>query len=177
MKRQNSPVVLVASTAVLMLVWGCPSVMPPDECAAEAEACTNTDDCCEGLVCAADTCVTPDTGNMSVLPAKSIGLDLMGIHDPESDVYNGDCIGCHGDRRDEVALDGVTPAAHATMASFFGTGNDRCISCHNDGPNFFDVAAGAGTLSRGALREQVDMDAVNCAACHGANAAVALYAE
>jgi len=95
------------------------------------------------------------------VPAKSLSYDLIAIHDPDSDTYNGDCIGCHGDRTTEIAMDGVTPAAHATMLAFFsGEGNARCTACHASGPDFL-------TLSAGGLREQVDMERANCAGCHG----------
>ena len=51
--------------ACLGLVAGCPSATgggegegEPEECAAEGEACTANEDCCEGLVCGEDgTCV------------------------------------------------------------------------------------------------------------------------
>lgn len=178
MKRKLTAALLLPGMAVFPLLWGCPSVLPPPtECAAATEVCASTEDCCDGLTCTAGVCTEPPPANAAALPAKTIALDLMGIHDPESDAYNGNCTGCHGDRTDEVALDGVTPAAHATMAGFFGEGNDRCTACHNGGPNFYNFALGSGSLSRGALREQVDMDAVNCAGCHGASAAVAFYAE
>ena len=139
-------------------------------CAAEGEICTDADECCEGLVCSGGTCVTPGTGNTAALPAKSIELNLIGIHDPNSDAYNDNCIGCHGDRTDEVALDGVTPVAHATMAGFFGEGNDRCIACHNGGPDFL-------TLSMSSLRQQVSIVDVGCANCHGANSTPSYYAK
>lgn len=149
----------------------------PTTCAAATEACTETADCCEGLTCTEGVCTEPPPPNTAAVPAKTIGLDLMGIHDPDSEAYNDNCIGCHGDRGDEVALDGVTPAAHATMAAFFGTGNDRCIACHNGGPNFYNFTSGFGSLSKGALREQVDMASVGCANCHGANATPSFYAQ
>lgn len=149
----------------------------PTACASAGETCTDADDCCEALECVGGTCGPPPSGTQAAIPAKQIELDLIGIHDPNSDAYSDNCIGCHGDRTDEVALDGVTPAAHATMAGLFGEGNDRCIACHGGGPNFFGFATGAGSFSAGALREQVDMEEVDCAVCHGPNAAVALYAE
>jgi mono/diheme cytochrome c family protein len=119
-------------------------------------------------------CVAEPTGPPTpALPAKTIGYELIAIHDPDSGSYNGDCIGCHTDRTNEVALDDVTSAAHARMLGLFGEGNDRCIRCHGSGPNFL-------TASAGGLREQVDMANVACAACHGAqpiSGATALYAE
>ncbi len=145
-------------------------VTSPAECAAEGQACADAADCCEGLDCVADACAAPKSGNPPALPSKTIALDLIGIHDAESDASNGDCIGCHGDRTDEVSLDGSLPAAHAVMQTFFGTGNDRCTSCHNGGPDFL-------TRSAGSLREQVSMADVGCANCHGANAIPSLYAK
>ncbi|RME37955.1 MAG: hypothetical protein D6788_08390 [Planctomycetota bacterium] len=136
-------------------------------CAAEGEACETDTDCCEGLSCRARVCLAEGT---AFVPAKNISFDLIAIHDPGSDQYNADCIGCHGDRTDEKALDGVTPAAHAVMVSFFGTGNDRCIACHGDGPDFL-------TKSAGALREPVDMESVGCFACHGPSGNPAFYVE
>lgn len=133
--------------------------------------------------CQPEQVLPPDVPRMppnpvqQVMPAKTITLDLMGIHDPDSDAYNGNCIGCHGDRTDEVALDGVTPSAHARMAGFFGEGNDRCVACHNRGPNFYNFALGFGSFSKGGLREQVDMSTVGCANCHGANSTPSFYAQ
>ncbi len=178
MKRRLTAALLLPGAAALLLVWGCPLVSPPTtECAAATEACTTTGDCCDGLECNGGTCGVPASGTQAAIPAKQIELNLIGIHDPDAESYNGNCVGCHGDRTDEVALDGVTPTAHATMADLFGEGNDRCIACHNGGPNFFDFAYGSGDASAGGLREQVDMEEENCGACHGANAAVALYAD
>ena len=206
MERRLKAALLVPGTAALFMVVGCIQTMPPGECAAVTEACMTADDCCEGLTCAdsvcvpllcageggacmssddccdgltctAGVCAEPPPANTAVIPAKTIGLDLVGIHDPQSDAYNENCIGCHGDRTDEVALDGETPAAHATMAAFFGTGNDRCIACHNNGPNFYNFALGFGSFSKGGLREQVDMATVGCANCHGAKSTPSFYAQ
>jgi mono/diheme cytochrome c family protein len=107
------------------------------------------------------------------IPSKTIGLGLISVHDSESDLYDGNCVGCHGERTNEVALDGVTPAAHATMLGLFGEENDRCLRCHGAGPDFL-------TASAGGLREPVDMEGVGCVACHGAQptpGATALYAD
>jgi hypothetical protein len=108
------------------------------------------------------------------LPAKSIGLDLIGIHDSGSRHYNADCISCHGDRTNEVALDGVTPAAHSTMLfSFLGEGNARCVSCHNSAPDFLNYSAGG-------LREQVNLERdlateSSCTSCHSGSGSLAFY--
>ncbi|MBI2924764.1 MAG: hypothetical protein HYY24_03560 [Verrucomicrobia bacterium] len=102
----------------------------------------------------------PATGQ--AVPSKSISLNLIGIHDPSSSRYNQDCISCHGDRTKEVALDGKTPMAHSTMLLDFGTGNNRCLNCHQGGPDFL-------TASSGGLREPVDISSANCVMCHGAD--------
>lgn len=172
MRRKLTAVALIPGAAWLALVWGCPSVPPGDggECAQETEACTSADNCCDGLTCVNGTCAAPGAGNTAALPAKKIAFDLIGIHDPDSDKYNDNCIACHGDRTDEVALDGATPTAHATMAGLFGEGNNRCVACHDRGPSFL-------TLSAGGLRAQVNIEDVGCTNCHGANAALAFYAD
>jgi hypothetical protein len=113
---------------------------------------------------------TPDCNEPKVsaaLPAKTIGYDLVGIHDPKSAAYSANCVGCHGDRTNEVALDGVTPTAHSRMLfSSFGTGNARCVKCHNNGVDFLSFSAGG-------LREPVDMERdissteSSCTSCHG----------
>jgi hypothetical protein len=169
MKRSLTAALLLPGTLALFMVWGCPADMPPaTQCSAAGEACTNRDGCCDGLACTAGVCTEPPPANVAAIPAKTIGFDLIGIHDPDSAGYNGNCIGCHGDRSEEVALDGVTPSAHATMASLFGSGNARCLSCHGSGPNFL-------TRSAAALVEQVEIS--SCAQCHGASAVIAFYAE
>lgn len=101
------------------------------------------------------------------LPSQTLSLDLIGIHDLQSSAYNGDCISCHGDRLNEKALDGVTPAAHSTMRTLFGSGNERCISCHQTGSH---AAAPAGpdflTWSAASVRKQVSIVLSDCANCH-----------
>jgi len=110
---------------------------------------------------------TPDCNEpTAALPAQTIGYDLVGIHDPQSSAYNADCISCHGDRTNEVALDGVTPAAHSRMLfQSFGTGNARCLKCHINGADFLSFSAGG-------LREPVNLERVisgtgsSCTSCH-----------
>ncbi len=101
------------------------------------------------------------TGVEAPLPAKSITFDLILIHDPASDQYDANCTAaeCHGDRRQELALDGVTPAAHRLMV-IFGEGDDRCARCHGPGADLMNGSAAN-------LREQVDMETVGCTWCHG----------
>lgn len=101
------------------------------------------------------------------LPAKSIGYDLIGIHTPDSGQYDANCIGCHGDRTNEVALDGVTPAAHSVMQfGFLRQGNERCMACHSSPPDFLSYSAGG-------LREPVSVERElaaesSCTSCHSA---------
>ncbi len=108
------------------------------------------------------------------LPAKTIGLELIGIHDPRSKNYNADCIGCHGDRTNEVALDGVTPAAHSTMLfKSWATGNARCLRCHRDAVDFLSYSAGG-------LREPVNIERNvgligSCTSCHSGDWALGFY--
>ena len=167
---------LLLSALCPLFVWGCPGTPsgPDGVCASENEACASSADCCADLACDDGVCVAESTGPpRPALPAKTIGYELIAIHDPNSDGYNGNCVGCHTDRTNEVALDGVTAAAHSTMLGLFGEGNDRCVRCHGSGPNFL-------TASAGGLREQVDMADAACAACHGAQpipGATALYAD
>lgn len=108
------------------------------------------------------------------VPAKSIGFDLLAIHDPTSDQYDGNCIGCHGERTNEVALDGVTPAAHSVMQfQFLGQGNERCVSCHRKPPDFL-------SYSSGGLRELVNVERdlaaeSSCTSCHSGGGNLAFY--
>lgn len=91
------------------------------------------------------------------LPSQTYSLDLIGIHDSGSSNYNANCVYCHGDRCQDVALDGHTPAAHSAMVDIFRCGNGACVNCHTPGPDFL-------TFSAGALRKQVDM--TPCFTCH-----------
>jgi len=106
------------------------------------------------------------TGVEAPRPAKFITFDQIPVHDPASDQYDPSCTAaeCHGDRTQEVALDGVNPASHRLMPGFFGVGDDRCTACHSLG---IDLVNG----SAGALRVQVDMENVigtlGCPGCHG----------
>jgi hypothetical protein len=101
-------------------------------------------------------------------PSDSISLSLIGTHTPGSDDYDDDCIGCHGNRLNEVALDGKTPTAHATMKAAFGTGNARCLACHSGGTDFLSYSALG-------LRRQVDV--VSCLICHGVGDDPVFYAK
>ena len=171
MKRRSGTAARLLVAVSGAVIWGCPVAPDGDgACANENEACLSGADCCEGLECVEGVCVSPGGGAKAALPAKNIEFSLICIHDPASDGYNDDCISCHGDRTDEMALDGATPSAHATMMSQFGEGNDRCIRCHESGPDFL-------TASGGGLRAQVDIVGANCVVCHSAQATLAFYAE
>ncbi len=171
--RWLSLLVAVTGMGLWLCAVGCPSSGGGGDggpaAGDEGGACLAGDTCNGALVCNTETDLCESGGGegegepvAAALPAKSIALDLIGTHDAGSDSYNDDCIGCHGDRSNEVALDGVTPTAHATMMSLFGTGNERCRSCHESGPEFV-------AFSSAALREQVPIS--DCASCHGADAA------
>lgn len=108
------------------------------------------------------------------LPVKSIDFDLIGVHDPTSGQYDANCIGCHGDRSNEVALDGVTPAAHSVMQfGFLGQGNERCMACHSNPPDFLSYSAGG-------LRELVNVERdlateSSCTSCHSGGGNLTFY--
>jgi len=106
----------------------------------------------------------------TLLRSKTISLDLIGIHDSGSSAFNADCISCHGDRTKDVALDGKTPAAHATMAELFGKGNQACLKCHKTGPDFL-------TYSGGGLRNQINRNSAGCFSCHDTSSDHPFYAQ
>ncbi len=107
-------------------------------------------------------------GIQAQLPTADTDFAFIAVHDPSSADYDSDCISCHGDRMTEVALDGVTPSVHSTMAgsALFGEGNARCLFCHKHGANLVNES-GSG------LRRQVDMFA--CNVCHGAGLTIPFY--
>ncbi len=102
-------------------------------------------------------------GILPAIPPKYITLDVIGIHDLESENYDGDCIGCHGQRKNETALDRTTPASHAQMIAALGEesyfGNDLCVYCHQFGTDFLSWSAGG-------LRKQIGIWEAECALCH-----------
>ncbi len=107
----------------------------------------------------------------AVIPFSTITFDVIGIHDSESTSYNANCIGCHGDRSKEVALDGQTPTAHSKHLQLFGQGNARCVFCHETGSDFL-------TYSSSGLREQVNLQERSCKVCHGlGKGALEFYAQ
>ena len=148
MKRKRTMLFWLVGIAGLGLLYGCSGVFPPENPPEENPP------------------ENPPSGTTATIPAKEIELNLIGIHDSDSASFNGNCVGCHGDRTDEVALDGVTPTAHAKMLTLFGSENDRCVSCHDPGPDFFAYSAAA-------LREQVDI--TSCSSCHGAGQSIEFY--
>jgi len=107
------------------------------------------------------------------IPLKTISLTLIGWHDPQSDKFMQNCIACHGTRTQELALDGKTKTAHSIMLSFYGQGNDRCINCHYNGPNY--TGPDFLTHSAGALRKQVNYEINGCTACHAKGSIKPLY--
>jgi hypothetical protein len=107
------------------------------------------------------------------VPFKTISLALIGWHDPQSDRFFRNCTACHGTRTMEVALDGRTPTAHSIMLDFYGQGNDRCINCHYNGPNY--TGPDFLTGSAGALRKQVNYEVNGCTACHAKGSFIPLY--
>ena len=103
----------------------------------------------------------PPPANAAALPARTIGLDLMGIHDAGSRCLRQRLASAVTViERTKWRWTALRPAAHATMLPFFGTGNDRCVACHEAEPNFYNFASGMGSLSAMALREQMDMEEV-----------------
>lgn len=65
------------------------------------------------------------------VPLKHIDLSTLGEHDPNSSKYDAKkCTACHGNRTNEGALDGTTPAAHSVMPYLLGSGAARCSNCH-----------------------------------------------
>lgn len=107
------------------------------------------------------------------IPLKTISLTLIAWHDPQSDKFFRNCIACHGTKTQERALDGKTPTAHSIMLSFYGQGNDRCITCHYNGPKY--TGPDFLTYSAGSLRKQVNYEVNNCAACHAKGGFKPLY--
>ena len=146
---------------VLRSCWGGPDMPPSPGCAATADFDFDGDVDLKDF-CALQTDFTGQRVRASI-PAKYIDLELIGIHDEASENYNGDCLGCHADRLNEVALDGVTPTAHSRMLRQFGGAAWLCVACHSR----LDFL----TQSASNLREQVDMEETGCTSCHGQNAA------
>lgn len=107
------------------------------------------------------------------VPLKTISLSLISWHNPRSSKFMQNCTACHGTRTQEKALDGVTPTAHSIMLNFYGQSNDRCITCHYNGPNY--SGPNFLTHSGGALRKQVNYEVTGCTACHAKGSIKPLY--
>ena len=112
-------------------------------------------------------------GGTAPVPMKTISLSLIGWHNPRSSKFMQNCISCHGTKTQERALDGVTPTAHSIMLSFYGQSNDRCITCHYNGPKY--GGPDFLTHSGGALRKQVNYEVAGCTACHAKGSIKPLY--
>ncbi|RME92908.1 MAG: hypothetical protein D6766_09195 [Verrucomicrobia bacterium] len=111
------------------------------------------------------------------VPAKTISLDLMAWHDPESDSYINFCTVCHGTKAEEKGLDGETPSYHSLLVHrvYAGEGDEGCRTCHQRetregriGPDFLNHSAGG-------LRRQVNVEENLCTTCHGRFSTVSLY--
>ncbi len=89
---------------------------------------------------------------------KHLTYDNIAIHDPYSPGYDGDCIGCHGKRLHEVAMDGVTPTAHAQMLAVLGSAEWLCVACHRN----VDFRSESGAN----VRKQVSLEENACTSCH-----------
>ncbi len=95
------------------------------------------------------------------IPAQFVSLDLIGVHDPGSEQYDGDCVACHAAMTNEVAMDGITPTAHSQMLVMIPyVGNERCLVCHGPRTDFV-------SYSTGGLRKQVNLELAECTWCHG----------
>jgi hypothetical protein len=107
------------------------------------------------------------------VPIKNVSLSMISWHDPQSQKFMRNCVACHGTRTQERALDGVTPTAHSLMLNFYGGGNDRCLTCHYNGPKY--SGPDFLTHSGGALRKQVNYEVTGCTACHAKGSIKPLY--
>ena len=149
----------LADFGVLRSCWGGPDMPPSPGCAATADFDGDADVDLKDF----SALQTDFTGQRvpAFIPAKHIDLELIGIHDEA--FKNENCIGCHADRLNEVALDGVTPTAHSRMLRTLGGADWLCVACHSR----LDFL----TQSASNLREQVDMEETGCTSCHGPNTA------
>ncbi|MBI5512616.1 MAG: hypothetical protein HY909_02545 [Deltaproteobacteria bacterium] len=89
-------------------------------------------------------------------------LNLVGIHDPASRRYNGNCLHCHQDVLLRTTLDAGIREIHPRMLPFAGTWrgaprNEDCRFCH---PRV-DLS---GERSAAGLRRQVEPSV--CVGCH-----------
>lgn len=80
---------------------------------------------------------------------------LETLHLEASTLTTAQCIGCHGNKADEVSLDPTFPTAHRVHLTSTLL-NVKCITCHQR----VDLLQG----SAASLRRQVDVEL--CATCH-----------
>ncbi|RMG46603.1 MAG: hypothetical protein D6718_05250 [Acidobacteria bacterium] len=97
------------------------------------------------------------------LPAQT-AQNLLALHDPESDRYDGRCLACHQEVMERTSADPRVPSFHVAMVPYTpgynpakGTTDAVCIQCHKYVELEID--------SSGALRKHVDPEL--CALCHG----------
>ena len=107
--------------------------------------------------------VTTAGAGTAAIPNKTISMELLSWHDPLSAGYMSDCISCHGTLTGELALDGAHLMAHSTMLGDFGSGNSRCILCHEDNPG--NLGNYCLTYAAGSLSEQVNVQTKDCTDC------------
>ncbi len=150
-------VVDAADYAALSACLSGPGILPGPGCVLDADADG------DGDVDLADVAVFQSaygrSGVKVSLPVKALPFNVITIHDPGSADYDTDCIACHGEKLNELALDCETPTPHSRMLDQFPLGNDRCLACHESGTNLINESAGG-------LRRQVDMEFVQCTLCH-----------
>ena len=90
--------------------------------------------------------------------------NILATHDPDSDRYNGNCLGCHATVLEESSADPRILGFHQAMVPFMpgynpahGPSNQTCTQCHDK----IDILRD----SSGGLRTRVDPEL--CALCHG----------
>ena len=118
-------------------------------------------------------------GGGTVIPAVFKGMNLQGLHDPNSEVYmhkdNGACMACHGDKFAEKSLKATVKIAHDLHRIVFKiapqdklVGNEKCEFCHTTLPSgeryAVDVTSPSGAGYGATNRKQVHPN--RCAACH-----------
>lgn len=89
-------------------------------------------------------------------------MNLVGIHNPESARYLGNCLHCHADIVNRTTLDPNVPNIHRRMIPYTGTfngvpRNQDCLFCHR-------TVEFGGNHSGAELRRQVAT--VLCTGCH-----------
>lgn len=91
----------------------------------------------------------------------TLPANLVTLHLDSGNITNTQCIGCHGDKADEVSLDPTIPSVHALHLSAdtlaFADMQKGCGACHVS----TDIRDGSGA----SLGKQVDP--LLCLSCHG----------